>query len=390
MQQRKAPTGLKAILKREALNVREVARDAKIPESTLHYWARTGSIPKRHRALLAQVIGCSEQELLPNIEETRHTPLQEYQMVYEKMDRFFTFGPIETKEIILDGDGVGMYLPEHIQTHYNPVPLELPEEFQKRKDRIAEEQRQNKINGDPVQWNGERYNLAKFRISRDYVNEDMTLDLWFRPSDYYTFLATSKSVQDPAIREKYLAGVEWDEALPLFAHSFSVLLTVLTADGFTILVQRGKGLGCRPNVFDVSVAEGLSRSLDRSPDSQAPNVYRAVLRGLAEELGLHAPADFSAADIQLLSFAVDTEYCMWGLFGLVKLEKPLVEVMQKGARDQFFENRQLFHMPFTPEEICAFVFEHEPFSPGGLVCLYHALVHEFGHEQVNAAISAHS
>jgi hypothetical protein len=90
--------------------------------------------------------------------------------------------------------------------------------------------------------------------------------------------------QDQTMREQYLADAEWYEAVPLFAHSFSVLLTPLTSDGHTILVQRGKSLGCRPNVFDVSLAEGLSRPVDRSTTSQAPDVYRCAMRGLAEEL----------------------------------------------------------------------------------------------------------
>ena len=284
-----------------------------------------------------------------------------------------------------------MYLPHHIHAHYIPAALELPEEIQARKERIAQEQEERKAQGDSYQWNGERYNLVKFNIGRDPADEDMILGLWFRPSDYYTFLATSAIAQDQTMREKYLADTEWDEAIPLFAHSFSMLLTLLTSDGYTILVQRGKSLGCRPNVFDVSLAEGLSRPVDRSTTSQAPDVYRCAIRGLAEELGLHAPADFSPSDIQFLSFAVDTEFCMWGLFGTVKLQRRVEEVLEnlrRSVRDRF-ENRRVFSVPFTPEEVCSFVFSHEPFSPGGLVCLYHALVHEFGREQVNSAISSY-
>jgi len=31
-----------------------------------------------------------------------------------------------------------------------------------------------------------------------------TLDLWFSPTDYYTFLATNKGLDDPSLRAKYL------------------------------------------------------------------------------------------------------------------------------------------------------------------------------------------
>ncbi len=357
---------------------------------TISRWENGIQIPRAYYVTrLCQIFGRTDKDL--GLTLFQDTIPQEDRMVYEEMESYFPFGKIKTAEMILDGDGTSVYLPQHIHSHYIPVPLELPEEFQARKERITQEQEERKAQGDSYQWNGERYNLVKFNISRDPQNEDMILGLWFRPSDYYTFLATSAIAQDQKMREPYLADVEWDEAVPLFAHSFSVLLALVTSDGHTILVQRGKSLGCRPNVFDVSLAEGLSRPVDRSTTSQAPDVYRCATRGLAEELGLHAPADFFPSDIQFLSFTVDTEFCMWGLFGMVKLQRRAEEVLEnlrRSVRDRF-ENRRVFSVPFTPEEVCSFVFSHEPFSPGGLVCLYHALVHEFGREQVNTVLSSY-
>lgn len=362
-----------------------LASQLAVSSITISRWENGVQVPQAYYVQqLCQLFGLSELVFYQNI-------AQEKGMVYTEMEQFFSFGTIKTVELILDGDGVGVYLPQHIHSHYLPLPLELPEAFEARKAEIAQAQEERRTQGDSYQWNGERYNLVKFNIGRDPVHEEMVLGLWFRPSDYYTFLATSSVAQDQELRATYLAHPEWDEAIPLFAHSFSVLLTLLTSDNHTILIHRGKGLGCRPNVFDVSIAEGLSRPVDRGSTSQAPDIYRCAIRGLAEELGLHAPADFSPADIQFLSFAVDTAYCMWGLFGIVKVQKRAEEILgnlQKSVRDRF-EHRNAFSVPFTPEEVCSFVFAHEPFSPGGLVCLYHSLVHEFGKERVNAAIATH-
>lgn len=338
---------------------------------------------------LCQTFGLTDREL--GLAIVQHVVAQEDRMGYTEMDRHFAFGKIKTTELILDGDGTSVYLPQHIRSNYIPVEMKLPEEIQAQKELIAREQEERKAQGDAYAWNGERYNLTKFNIGREPANEDMTLGLWFRPSDYYTFLATSAIAQDPNLRGKYLAETEWDEAVPMFAHSFSVLLTLITSDNQTILVQRGKSLGCRPNVFDVSLAEGLSRPVDRSTTSQAPDVYRCAIRGLAEELGLNTPADYSTSDILFTTFAVDTEFSMWGLFGLVKLQRGAEEVLEnlrRSVRDRF-EHRKIFSVPFTPEEICTFIFSHEPFSPGGLVCLYHALVHEFGSERVNTVLSSY-
>jgi hypothetical protein len=388
------------------LTLERAAGEIKVSVTTLKRALGGKPIGAESRRLICAYFGRSSEELrlieasspglsgtvLPENyrERLTETVMVKNAHLLEEGDRCFSFGKIATTEIILDGDGTAVYLPQHIRTHYIPVARELPSEFQVRKERIQQEQEEKKANGDPYQWNGERYNLTKFNISRDPMQEDMTLDLWFAPSDYYTFLATSMSLQEPEVREKYLADVEWDEAVPLFSHSFGTYLTVIASDGYTILVQRGKGMGCRPSTFDISLAEGLSRPLDRSTTSHAPDLYRCACRGLSEELGLHAPADFSVSDILLLSFAVDTEYCMWGLFGVVKLHKRIDEVLQnmkRGVRDKF-ESRKLFPIPFTPEDVSSFVFSHEPFTPGGLLCLYHALVHEFGRGVVDTVISS--
>lgn len=386
---------LRTLAREAGYNMRELAGELGVIETTLHSWASSGIIPRKYREPLACIIGCEVQALAshPTIPESE--PMTEQQRTptrFQESSRCFSFGHIKTTEIVLDGDGVEMYLPHHIHAHYSPIPQELPDEFQIRKEQIHHEQESLKVRGGAYQWNGERYNLTRFVISREPIHEEIVLHLWFTPSDYYTFLATSNALQEPEIRARYLADVDWDEAIPLFAHSFSTLIAVITSDNYVLLVQRGKGLGCRPNVFDVSLAEGLSRSVDQGIDGKAPDIYRCALRGLAEETGLHLHHDFARDDLTLTTFAVDTEYAMWGIFGFVRVRRTAEDViaqMNKGGRDHF-ENRKLFSIPFTPDDVSAFVFTHQPFSPGGIVCLYHALVHEFGRHTVDQVIEQES
>jgi transcriptional regulator with XRE-family HTH domain len=95
---------------------------------------------------LCQIFGLTDREL--GFALCQDTTPQEDRMVYEEMDKYFTFGKIKTAELILDGDGTGVYLPQHIHSHYIPVALELPEEFQVRKERVAQEQEGRKAQGD--------------------------------------------------------------------------------------------------------------------------------------------------------------------------------------------------------------------------------------------------
>ena len=306
----------------------------------------------------------------------------------EERDDCFSFGALKTTWKTLDGDGSSIYLPQHIRSHYIPFAEELPEELQVRRDQIQQEQEQNREQGVPFYWNGQIYALDRFVIGREPTNEDMTLDLWFRPSEYYTFLATNMSLKEPALREKYLADVDWSEAVPYFSHSFGVSLAVVTSDGYTVFTQRGKNVGTRPKVYDTSVIEGLSRPIDRGTTGEAPDVYRCACRGLAEELGLYESVDFSVADITFLSFGVDTRYALRGLTGMVKIKRSIEKLLflwNNGVRDKF-ENHQLFPVPFTPKDVVSFAYSHQPFAPGPT--LYNALVHEFGRPMVEDAFDS--
>jgi hypothetical protein len=304
---------------------------------------------------------------------------------FEERDGCFSFGELKTTWKTLDGDGGGIYLPQHIRSHYIPFAEELPEELQARRNQIQQEQEQKKEQGLPSFWNGEIYALDRFVIGREATNEDMILDLWFRPSDYYTFLATNMSLKEPELREKYLSDVDWCETVPHFSHSFGVSLAVVTSDGYTLFTQRGKNVGSRPSIYEGSVVEGLSRPIDRGTNGEAPDVYRCACRGLTEELGLHESVDFSVSDITFLSFGVDTRYALRGLTGMIKVKKSiekLLHLWDNGVRDKF-ENQELFPVPFTPEDVISFAYSHQPFAPGPT--LYYALVHEFGRSMVEDA-----
>ena len=218
----------------------------------------------------------------------------------------------------------------------------------------------------------------------------MKLSLWFHPTDYYTVLAKNRCLKENTFREKYISD-DWEVPLHFLPIPFGIGLSLLTVDGYILFAQREGNLGVRPGYFMTSVEEGLSRPLDRGTISDAPDVYRCACRGPSEELGLIEKSDFSVSDILFLALGLDTEYYMCGLRGLMKLKKTAREIMknwQIGVKDKM-ENKKLFAIPFTPEDVCRFVFSHGPWGGGALMGIYHTLVHEFGKEQVNTALSSY-
>lgn len=297
----------------------------------------------------------------------------------------FTFGTIVTTWIVVDGDGVHQYYRPNIGSHLDPRSESLPPELELRKKDIEQKQLHNREQGRAFHWNGQRYSLNRFVLSREGPEEDLALDLWFTPSDYFTFLATNMSLDDEKLRQKYLHDVDWSQPVPFFSNSFGVYLLGLTSDNFVLFTHRGRDLGSRPGEYNVSVCEGLS-IVDTI---QEPDVYHCAERGIVEELGLQAPEGFLSNRIDILSFGVDIGYSQWGLLGMFRSYKTAKEIQhyrRSGLKDRL-ENANLYAIPFQLSEIIPFVFDRAPWAPGGLACLYHALVHEFGRDQVELSIN---
>ena len=218
----------------------------------------------------------------------------------------------------------------------------------------------------------------------------MKLCLWFRPSDYYTVLAKNRCLKNEEFQEKYILNREWDIPFSSLPIPFGTGLSVLTSDGYIVLAQRASNLGVRPGYFMTSVEEGLYNPADSSGMGDAPDVYRCACRGLFEELGLIENKDFVVSDIIFLSLGLDTEYYMCGLRGFIKIQKTAPDIMknwQAGVKDKM-ENKKLFAVPFTVEDVCGFVFSHGPWGGGALLGIYHTLVHEFGREAVEHVLSS--
>jgi len=402
MQETQHPNKLRMLLATAGLNQREVSRESGIPEGTLrHYVAGEQVIPRRDRVKLALVIGCDIQALAPQYSTQGDLPKTlglKHRMTDDKKplpplesNGFFSFGNLETTLIVLDGNGTETYSPQNIRTFYDFRPIRFIEEIEQMRGRIEKEQAQNEINGKLLQWNGDIYHLANYQLSREPVHEHMKLNLWFHPTDYFTILAKNRCLKENIFREKYIRGYDWEFPFPSLPIPFGIGLSLLTVDGYILFAQREGNLGVRPGYFMTSVEEGLSRPLDRSTISDAPDVYRCACRGLFEELGLIENSDFSVSDILFLGFGLDTEYYMCGLRGLMKSQKPANEIIknwQTGVKDKM-ENKKLFAIPFTLEDVCEFVFSHGPWGGGALMGVYHTLVHEFGKEQVNSVISSY-
>lgn len=300
----------------------------------------------------------------------------------------------KTTWIVLDGNGKYEYKIENIVTHYNSMQIELPETIKNIKTEIMRVQEERRKTGNkPYYWNGRIYYVERFRIGRTPLEENMHLVIWFRPSDYYTFLATNMSLDKNfktndkyfTLREKYLKDVDWTKPIKYFSSSFGIDIAIITSDDFLIVTERSEVLGSRPNELNISANENLSRILDQKENDQAPDIYRAAPRGIYEELGVSVERE----KIIFLSFGVDTKYCQYGLLGFSRIPQTsdeLKNLRSMGIKDKW-ENKKLHFVKFNIEEIINFIINNDPWAPAAIACIYHTLVHEFGKKKVDAYIN---
>lgn len=314
-------------------------------------------------------------------------------LFYKKPSRInrsekFSFGTLISSWYIVDGDGELTYQPKTITTHYENDYLTLPDDLKKRKIKIDKEQDEKRKKGQQFFSNGDRYYLDGFTINRSDYKENLTLELFFGPSDYYTFLATNMGLEDAVLREQYLKDVTWQSPVKYFSNSFGVNLAIITSDEYILIPKRSGLVGTNKNLYNISINEGLSRTFDRGINGQSPDLYRCAIRGAVEELGL---SDITAGDVKFLSFGVDTKYAQWALLGMAKTTKTAEEILQwrsRGVKDKW-ESAEIEIVKFTVKDVVAFVHSHPQWAPAGLACLYHTLVHEFRRVVVDKEIAKH-
>jgi hypothetical protein len=162
----------------------------------------------------------------------------------------FHVGSWKVSSVVVEGDPAHPMTPSQVTCRLDPTTLALPPDLEKRRQNIfAQQDKIAKANGLPEYFNGPMIALTDVRRSRTPGREDTLLHLVCQATDYYTFLATTLSLDEitdtetgPTVRQKYLRSSQYDEPVPFLATSLGVNLALVTKDGYLMLVRRG---GCR-------------------------------------------------------------------------------------------------------------------------------------------------
>ncbi len=278
-------------------------------------------------------------------EETLHTAKKRFSKwvrtaIYRKRmtvrkPETFSLGKMTVPWLVIDGDGELSYTPETIRCRVEDTQVSLPPEIQTLRASIEERENSKKLNGQESLWNGPLYALERYAIGRTIPDENLDVVFTFRPTDYYTFQATVKSLDlnllnPPAtltLRQKYLLSQDLSQPIPFLSNGFGVALTIITGDQKLILTHRQTTTGIRAGEVDVSVVEGIHPEKHRSTIYRGPDLYLVAILGANEELGISLVQD----EIAFLGFGVDTEYYQWNLIGMARVKETPERVREMGS-----------------------------------------------------------
>lgn len=309
--------------------------------------------------------------------------------------RTFSLGPLQTSALIVEGDGESPIPPETVYVHVRDDEIELPPDMRPWRSEIAAESEQLRAEGRTPLWNGPRYAVEAFDISRTALEERPEVHLRLRPTDYYTFLAAQqldRRLPDGTTpRSRYLDPDRPLEAPAFLQCSFAVNIAVVTADDMLVVSQRSDRVRMAPGVWNSSVNEGLSRHIDSSGRS-APDLHAVARRGMREELSLE-PHEYS---LDLLAFVLDIGKRHWSGHFYAKLKDlssaDLQARMSRGVADRW-EHQTIDYVPFRPAAVVKYMLRDDrvhrwaPLAPA----LFHlSLVHAYSRtlvERVEAQLT---
>lgn len=316
---------------------------------------------------------------------------------YPLSQELFQIGKWITNCIVLEGYGERYYSSYRIACQIDSDSLELPSDLALLREKITRQQEElGRRQGTPAYYNGPMVAFVDYSITRTTIYEDPLLYLRFKPTDYYTFLATALSLREAVPAEnglsttvfaKYLSTTDFKRPVPFVATSFGVNLAVVTGDGYLVGARRGhRGLSHYRDHLQVPVCESVHPLMDAISGSNL-DVYRTAVRGAKEELGI----EVQSRDVRFFSLCVDTTWYLYGLTGVIYAETytkhDIISRRSVGLKDKW-EATELFFIRLNPKDVVLTLRDMggpSRWHPASFVSIAQTLVNQFGVSSVEDA-----
>jgi hypothetical protein len=314
---------------------------------------------------LSEVLGTDLWPLFDEPATRRHVQVRPSGQRYELL----TVGGITVNWCVIALDH---YAAQQIRCSYNRTPASLPPDIEQLRAAFVEDWEQRNQRGEThLPFNSQMYKLLEFDAGfRQMVDgeEVPILRLRFGPTDYFTQIVTDLNTVNPA-RNRYADAASLTEKpVPEFASILGVNLSLVTADGYLIVSERSKHAYLAGGRLHTSVAENILRPVDAGIEG-APDPFRAAARGAHEELGIQ----LDTRSLEFGAFGVEPTLCQYSLFAanrIAQTRDDILKLRSVGAPKDKWESTALLFVPFTPNDVAAFVAQtKERWLPIGLAAV---------------------
>lgn len=202
----------------------------------------------------------------------------------------------------------------HVQV--DPTPYEMPLEIRAERKAILKQLEIEAKRQGRMFFNGPHTRLVDFRVTPRDRTEQKHLELTLGPISWHDYSvvnevyaqtlrqAQSKSLEQLINLEEVADGCIRNVRLTNIACTD---LTLVTADGYAMYSRRSRRVAAAQGLFASAVAENINQDFDRSLRPQKrgdlPAPFRAVLRGVAEEISPNLREHLNPNAILLLGLA---------------------------------------------------------------------------------------
>jgi nucleoside phosphorylase len=239
-----------------------------------------------------------------------------------------------------------------IKFTYNNELTPLPQDLEQMKTNLINQQIAY-----PTFINTQICKLLDFEVGELLLTESKTepfLRILLGPTDYFSFLVTNRNVGN-LVRDSYLNSVDITESpVPEFANPFSIIVNLVTKDGFLIIRKHIDKSDYIRGKLSTSIKELMNPRIDMDTD-QVPDPNRTAIRGVKEEMGI----DLHTRDINYTTFGIQPDVCDYSLIGwsLLKENRKEIESINNSLVIDKWESKLLF-VPCKPDSIAKLVYRH--------------------------------
>lgn len=280
--------------------------------------------------------------------------------------RMFTLGGHRQEALIYEFVPEG-YQRRNLHCAFDPSPLKTPEDAARLQlFKETEERERAKIEDDPGPFNGSGLTLSYIRSSRTAVDEEPTLTMRFKRSDYVrrrtsrTLFSELPQGERDAILATLPEGVQ--EA---YCGGFGAVVSIITADHKLLFFKRSGGVGGDRNAYDCTITEGSDgvRDID---EAGRPSVIQNAIRGLEQEASLKGHQDYIHPRLRFHGILCRARFYEWAIYGSLDLSGTpfTAERLARNAADHFRSaNKWDVHLTHTSDVLSTtFVLARDSFE----------------------------